>query len=37
MKAYEQMTREELLEEQENLQKEYKGFEEADLKTSPCP
>lgn len=32
MKAYEQMTREELLEEQENLQKEYKGFEEADLK-----
>ena len=32
MKAYEQMTREELLEEQEKLQKEYKGFEEAGLK-----
>ena len=32
MKTYEQMTKEELREEQEKLQKEYKGFEEAGLK-----
>lgn len=31
MKTYDQMTREELLQEQEKLQKEYKGFEEAGL------
>lgn len=31
MKTYDQMTKEELLQEQEKLQKEYKGFEEAGL------
>ena len=31
MKTYDQMTKEELLQEQERLQKEYKGFEEAGL------
>ncbi len=31
MKTYAQMTKEELLQEQEKLQKEYKGFEEAGL------
>ena len=31
MKAYDQMTKEELLQEQEKLQKEYTGFEEAGL------
>ncbi len=31
MKAYEQMSREELLEEQKRLQQEYKGYEEAGL------